>query len=247
MGDRTIPDSGKCPAERAQIVAGWERYHSLGQRLGGYPVSSFIEAHLAGLEMHEPVVLEIGCGDGRSYSHLARKIGWLGQGRAFYVGLDSSPSAIRAAGRRPGLDSLLSDMFCLPFRSSSFGLVYTRNVLQGYSTDAVARLAGEAARVLRPGGFLAMDEMGSLHRRSSGRRAPSGISGEEAVLEAFRPLQLVRRSEEVRQRNTRGGALTTHAISALFKKPCDSKPRSSVATAASQCLNTSTSIEFQGR
>ena len=93
-------------------------------------------------------ILQIECGDGEAALLLAREFP-----SARVRGVDSSVEAIRAAGRRIGLDPEGRVAFkqgrprSLPFPAEHFDLLA--------AVDAHPAPA-EAARVLRPGGFLAL-------------------------------------------------------------------------------------------
>lgn len=106
--------------------------------------------------------LEVECGDGEGALFLAREFP-----SARVRGVDRSAEAIRRAGARVGLDPEGRISFkqggprSLPFPDDHFDLVG--------AIDA-RPAAGEAARVLRAGGFLVLAEA----RRS---KSPSGISG----------------------------------------------------------------------
>jgi SAM-dependent methyltransferase len=101
------------------------------------------------LHVGEPErILEIECGDGEGALFLAREFP-----SARVRGVDRSPQAVRRASARTGLDPEGRIAFkqgaprSLPFPADHFDLVAT--------LDARPNPA-EAARVLRPGGFLAI-------------------------------------------------------------------------------------------
>jgi ubiquinone/menaquinone biosynthesis C-methylase UbiE len=107
-------------------------------------------------------ILEVECGDGDGVLFLAREFP-----SARVRGVDSSPEAIRRAGGRIGLDPEGRVAFkqgnprSLPFPDDHFDLLA--------ALDARPAPA-EAARVLRPGGFLAL-------ARASQPEALAGIGG----------------------------------------------------------------------
>jgi ubiquinone/menaquinone biosynthesis C-methylase UbiE len=114
------------------------------------PTSSLIA--LAAAVLHVPArperVLEIGCGDGEAVLFLAREYP-----SARVRGVDASAEAVREAVARIGLDPEGRVAFkqgksrALPFPDSFFDLV----------TQAGGGLhPGEAARVLRPNGYLVL-------------------------------------------------------------------------------------------
>lgn len=107
-------------------------------------------------------ILQIECGDGEGALFLAREFP-----SARVRGADSSAEAVRRAAARIGLDPEGRVAFkqgrprSLPFPADHFDLLA--------ALDA-APAAGEAARVLRPGGFLALASTG-------GDEAPPGWRG----------------------------------------------------------------------
>jgi len=100
----------------------------------------------------EGPVLDIGCGTGRHLVPLEKE-GVAG------IGLDlSSHLLLEAATRAPGA-LVRGDMRQLPFRDASFGSALSMFTTFGYFADAAEnrRVLKEAARVVRPGGRLAID------------------------------------------------------------------------------------------
>ena len=97
-------------------------------------------------------VLDIGCGTGRHMAALERD-GLL----AF--GLDLSSHLLREAVIRPAGKVVRGDMRQLPFADASFGSALSMFTTFGYFADAAEnrRVLTEAARVVRPGGLLAVD------------------------------------------------------------------------------------------
>ena len=107
-------------------------------------------------------ILEVQCGEGEGALFLAREFP-----SARIRGIDGDAAAIRRAGGRVGLDPEGRVAFkqggpgSLPFPADQFDLLVALDARPG---------AGEAARVLRPGGFLAL--------ASSGRPTPfAGLGG----------------------------------------------------------------------
>ena len=94
-------------------------------------------------------VLELGCGDGKTVGGLLRP------GR-FVVGIDYSPGAIEACGKRfgshPGLNLMISDVCALPFADGSFDAVIAFHILEHLLADDRAMTILECKRVLRPSG-----------------------------------------------------------------------------------------------
>jgi SAM-dependent methyltransferase len=116
-------------------------------------------------------ILQVECGDGEGALFLAREFP-----SARVRGVDRSAAAIRRASGRVGLDPEGRVAFkqggprTLPFPSDQFDLLVSLDARPG---------AAEAARVLRPGGFLALAVSrgaspigglgGRLYRRRLGR------------------------------------------------------------------------------
>jgi SAM-dependent methyltransferase len=108
-----------------------------------------VVAH-AGVGPGEPV-LDLACGAGRHVARL-REAGL----RAF--GLDLSAVLLRVT-RAQGLPCVRADMRALPFAPGSLGMVTSFFTSFGYfdDPDDDGRVLAEVARVLRPGGVLAVD------------------------------------------------------------------------------------------
>lgn len=97
-------------------------------------------------------VLDLGCGDGMV---LAGLVQW-GARADRLVGIDLRPDAVGLAhARSPQLRFDVADATALPYRDGSFDLALAFTVFTSILDDRVARqVAGEVARVLRPGGAL---------------------------------------------------------------------------------------------
>ena len=91
-------------------------------------------------------VLEIGCGTGRLLTTLGGRL---------CVGIDVSEGLLRIAARK-GLAVIRADAHRLPFADSSFEAITAGNGVFRYLD--YARSFGECARVLRPGGRLAVHQ-----------------------------------------------------------------------------------------
>jgi len=116
-------------------------------------------------------ILQVQCGEGEGALFLAREFP-----SARVRGIDADPRAIKRASARVGLDPEGRVAFkqggprSLPFPSDHFDLLVALDARPGL---------GEAARVLRPGGFLALAVAdrpsplggfgGRLYRRRQGR------------------------------------------------------------------------------
>jgi len=113
--------------------------------------AAFLLPHLEpGME-----VLDLGCGPGSITVGLARYVA-----PSRVVGIDSAPEAIDAARNHAAaehmdaVDFVESEVYDLPFADDSFDVVYAHQLLQ-HLAEPVAAL-GEARRVLRSGGYLAV-------------------------------------------------------------------------------------------
>ena len=101
-------------------------------------------------------VLDVGCGDGTVAELVAPRA-------ASVTCLDRSEKMIAAAkkrlGRGGGGRCILGDAAAMPFPDGTFDQVLLFNVLS--CVESPARVAKEAARVLRPGGEIAVSVVGS--------------------------------------------------------------------------------------
>jgi SAM-dependent methyltransferase len=111
--------------------------------------SALLCARLADVEGAE--VLDVGC-----------SIGWyareaLSFGAVRVVGLDLSEDALEVAGTMaPGAEFVRGSGLDLPFEDASFDVVTMFNVIEHLPAGSEDRLLAEGARVLRPGGRLAL-------------------------------------------------------------------------------------------
>jgi ubiquinone/menaquinone biosynthesis C-methylase UbiE/uncharacterized protein YbaR (Trm112 family) len=115
--------------------------------------------------------LEVGCGLGIT-TWLAHK-----QSRADSVGLDLSAAVWKACRQyrdNPFLHFVQASVFAMPFRPSTFDLVYSRGVL--HHTVSTEKAFESVARVCRPGGtlYLWVYGMGSI-RETVFRRVVYGL------------------------------------------------------------------------
>lgn len=99
-------------------------------------------------------LFDMACGSGYAVGIAERR-------GARVAGLDAAEGLIDIARQRaPKSDLRAGDMFALPFDDSSFDVVTSFNGIWGGCDDAVV----EAARVLRPGGALAITFWGPGHK-----------------------------------------------------------------------------------
>ena len=97
------------------------------------------------------VILELGCGNGKTLSALCRK-------NRQVVAIDYSPRAVHLARRTeypdPGPAMAVADARNTPFRSGSFDVITACHVL-GHSPDSGrSAMVRELLRLLRPGGWI---------------------------------------------------------------------------------------------
>jgi ubiquinone/menaquinone biosynthesis C-methylase UbiE len=132
-------------------------------------------------------LLDVGCGSGR-FCVLA------GERGARVAGIDATPELLAIARERnPGADLRHGDLQFLPWDDSSFDVVTGFNAFF-YAADIVAAFR-EAARVLRPGGHVALTAFGRPERCESapalgylGPLLPDmAIEEDDAPLEALLP------------------------------------------------------------
>jgi SAM-dependent methyltransferase len=110
-------------------------------------------AHLRQLLERRPAgpLLDLGCYDGQFITRVLKP---MPSGIVGLVGLDVSRSALHAAVRRGLLGVCAQIEAGLPLRDESFATVVAAEVIEHvFDTQA---LVNEAARVLRPGGWLAI-------------------------------------------------------------------------------------------
>ncbi len=125
-------------------------------------------------------VLDVGCGTGQSQRIYRQR-------SSLYAGIDLSLGALRQARGRFDGSWLQADACRLPFRAESFDVVAFSSVLH-HIGDRRAAL-GEAARVLRPGGWAFAFDPNLLHpammlfrHPRSPLYNPKGVSPDEQPL-----------------------------------------------------------------
>jgi len=152
--------------ERARIAAyyqqraatGRQRRYSLFRPDNLYRVQHFERDLLAALarngfdNLPGYRILDVGCGDG---SLLRRLIGW-GAEPARLAGVELLEERVDSARRiDPQVDVRQADASALPFEDASFDLVFQLTVFSSILDRQMRRgVAGEMARVLRPGGAV---------------------------------------------------------------------------------------------
>ncbi len=116
------------------------------------PVDPALSALVDLVEIHHGSgpVLEVGCGTGRGYEALMRRLVLRPQG---YVGVDVTPAMVeRARAHYPEADLREGDVFDLPFADAAFGSVVCADVLQ--HLPELERPVAEMLRVAREHVFL---------------------------------------------------------------------------------------------
>ena len=113
-------------------------------------------------------VLDVGCGTGRLTDFATQ-------------GCDASGESVRlAAKRHPDKAFQVANATALPYPDASCDAAICFHVLMHLERDVIARLFGEVARVLRPGGTFVVD-VASARRRRSVRRPNSGWHGDTSL------------------------------------------------------------------
>lgn len=108
-------------------------------------IDAFAEAVTSG---DDPRVLDAGCGTGRISRYLADH-------RCSVEGLDLSSNMVAVARRdHPGLPFTVGSLADLPYADGQFAGVMLWYSIIHTPPDGQARIFAEAARVLRPGGYL---------------------------------------------------------------------------------------------
>lgn len=98
-------------------------------------------------------LVEVGCGEGGNLHHLAARLPGV---RLF--GVDFTLGKARFAAGRTGAATACCDARRLPFCNAAFDAVLVRDLLHHLPPGTQVEALSEAARVLRPGGRLALIE-----------------------------------------------------------------------------------------
>lgn len=122
----------------------WERdYLTRGRRFGGSP--PVIPSLPPG-----SVVLEAGCGDGKSLCAMANR-SWE------VLALDFSPEAVRICTRSPffrEITGIVADLAALPLCRHSCDAVFLSHIVGHAMEGTRKKIASEATRIIKPGGCL---------------------------------------------------------------------------------------------
>ncbi|HEX8968472.1 MAG TPA: class I SAM-dependent methyltransferase [Chloroflexota bacterium] len=125
-------------------------------------------------------VLDLGCGTGRMLS-------WLEEFPAVSVtGLDLSRDALRFCQTRGYRRLIEGSATTVPFQSESFDLVFCADVLQHIPSPGDTDMLREAARLLRPGGYLFL-------RTNSGCGEPDRTPTQSELYRRYKRADLSRR------------------------------------------------------
>jgi len=154
-------------------------------------------------------ILDAGCGDGTFALALSDR-------RASVVGLDISSTMLVAARRRAQersahLELVRGDLSRLPFRDGTFDVVVSVTVLC-FVPDA-ARAFAEMARVLRPGGWLVLGELGRWSTWAALRRLKAWLGSATWSDATFRT------PGELRELAQGAGLLKTEVRGAVYYPP----------------------------
>ncbi|NTU99885.1 MAG: class I SAM-dependent methyltransferase [Methanoregulaceae archaeon] len=198
----------------------WERdYIQRGRRFGGSPPD------LPSLP-HGSIVLEAGCGDGKTLSAMGRR-SWE------VLALDFSSEAVRICTRAPyfkGMTGIIADLTALPLCNHSCDGVFLSHVIGHAREKERKKIASETIRVLKPGAWLFFREFSRFDFRSgSGSLTEEGtrLRGDgicthyftaPEVTTLFSDLSCHTISEEVWSQKTRGGSVPRAEIVARFQK-----------------------------
>jgi len=110
------------------------------------------------LRSHSLAILDVGCGTGGMIPHLGKY--------GSVIGVDLSDRALSFAKRRERGRLVQGGLPCLPFRSRSFDLVTSFDVIYHQAVADDQEALAEMARLLRPGGTLLLRVPAHDHLRS---------------------------------------------------------------------------------
>ena len=132
---------------RSERMASWESEYSLEGRIWRGPGEIDPQLPLAG------IVLELGCGNGKTLSALANHAGLV-------VGLDFSRNALEACKKvrrdLSRVELVQGDVTSLPFGNGTVDSMIAYHVLDHLYEEERCACAKEMGRVLGPGGHLAV-------------------------------------------------------------------------------------------
>lgn len=198
----------------------WERDYLQRGRLWGGAAS--------GLPSLSPgsLVLELGCGNGKSCISLSRQ-------DVSVIGLDISPSAVALCRRASGkeIPLFVADARLLPFRDRSFDAVCAFHLVGHLREDGRRTVADEIVRVLRPGGKLYFRDFSVRDMRyGKGAEVEAGtfFRGDGIITHYFSESEVVTLFPELRScaletctwtLRVRGKDFPRAEIDAVFGKP----------------------------
>lgn len=134
--------------DRSAVATLWQNY-AASRRAAAAELRQMLGARLRWDRWDGVQVLDLGCGDGAIAETFAET-------GARVVALDIDPGRVDNTRRRAavdaeaGFDVLAADGHCLPFAAAVFDLVLMSDLIEHVKDPA--RVLGEVARVLRPGG-----------------------------------------------------------------------------------------------
>ncbi len=136
----------------------WQRLYSKhGMQYGGSGDIGPLEPHLR----QGMLVLDAGCGDGKTTASLARRVD--------VVGCDFSREALISLRTQRDTDGVVNLVECnitrLPFESEKFDAISCVHALSHLMERDRGVAAGELGRALRPGGFIFVEAFGRADLR----------------------------------------------------------------------------------
>ena len=207
------------PAGRASRRAAWEKAYSTGHPAWRGP------ADVDGSKIRG-VVLELGCGDGKSLS------GILGSDADMVVGLDHSKRALEACERRFAGDQkvglVLGDAMALPFKDLSFDTILAFHTLEHFLQEERKAVAGEMRRIMMPSGRILVRAFSVEDLRfGKGKRLEEGtyLRGNGMIMhyfadaeleDLFWPLVPLEMKKAEKRVNSRSGMSSRALVEATF-------------------------------